>query len=323
MQIDSTRRALVAFAATLPFGLVHAQDDGMLRFVVPFAAGSTIDAIARLFANKLPEVSNRYKVVVVDNRVGAAGIIGTSFVAKAKPDGRTILIQANGLTTTPSVRDDLPYDLQKDLTPITLIGVAPYALVVPGNSPAKSLTDLFDQARQAKQPVTFGTSGSGSQSEFVIAQVAKTAKVEFLKVPFKGQADIMLAVMGGTVQLAMINMPSAVKQAHDGKVRILATMTDRRTAATPDVPTLAEAGVPGINEGAWYGLMTAAGTPQAIVEAMTKDFQAVLALPDVRNRLADLGIDVVGNTPAQFNERLSAELVRYKRIAKEENMKAD
>ena len=129
----------------------------MLRLVVPFAAGSTIDALARLIANKLPEVS-KHKVVVVDNRPGAAGILGTTFVAKAKPDGRTVLIQANGLTTTPAVRSDLPYDLQKHLAPPMLVGLAPYGLVVPGDSKSHTLAEAFSAARVSGQPIAFGTS---------------------------------------------------------------------------------------------------------------------------------------------------------------------
>lgn len=322
MRINPTRRALVALGAALPFGLARAQEDAVLRLVVPFAAGSTIDALARLIANKLPNVSS-HKVVVVDNRPGAAGILGTTFVAKAKPDGRTVLIQANGLTTTPAVRSDLPYDLQKNLTPLTLVGLAPYGLVVPGDSRFQTLGEVFSAARASGQPIAFGTSGPGSQSEFVLAQLAKAAKVDFLKVPFKGQADIMLAIMGGHVQMAMINMPSAIKQANDRKVKIIATLTDKRTSATPDVPTLTESAIPGINESAWYGLLTTAGTPAPVVDALSKDLLKVLALPDVRAKLTEFGVDVVASTPAQFSGRIAGELSRYQTIAREENIKAE
>lgn len=316
-----TRRAVLALAASAA-GAAPAQDEGVLRIVVPFAAGSTIDALARLIANRLPEVS-AHKVVVVDNRPGAAGLLGTAYVAKAKPDGRTIVIQANGLTTTPAVRDDLPYDLQKDLAPLTLLGLAPYGLVVPPDVKHATLKDFFDAARASRQPITFGTSGPGSQSEFVLAQLAKAARVDFLKVPFKGQADILLGVMGGHVQMAMINMPSAVKQARDRKVRILATLTDRRTTATPDVPTLAEAGVPGIEESAWYGLLTTGGTPAPVVNALSRDLLTILAQPDVRARLEEWGIDIVASSPARFAERMAAELSKYKRLAREQNIRAE
>ncbi len=186
-----------------------------------------------------------------------------------------------------------------------------------------SLAEVLDASRASKKPIAFGTSGPGSQSEFVLAQLSRATKAEFLKVPFKGQADIMLAVMGGHVQMAMINMPSAIQQARDGKVRILATLTDRRTAATPDVPTLSEAGIVGINESAWYGLLTTGGTAKAVAEALSRDLLAVLAMPDVRASLSNMGLEVVASTPTEFNERLSVELTKYKRLAIEENIKAE
>jgi len=291
-----------------------------VRIVGGFPPGGGTDIVARGVATRLTELWKQ--AVTVDNRPGAAGILGTSYVAKARPDGKTIVIQANGLTTTPAVRDDLPYDLQKELAPLTLLGLAPYGLVVPADSRTLSLKEMFDAARASKQPISFGTSGPGSQSEFVLAQIARAARVEFLKVPFKGQADIMLAVMGGHVQMAMINMPSAVKQARDRKVRILATLTDARTAATPEVPTLAEAGFSGIQESAWYGLLTTAGAPPGVPEALSRDLLNVLAQPDVRAKLVDLGIDIVAGTSAQFGERLGNELAKYKRLAREENIRA-
>ncbi len=314
---------MIAAAVTVSApGMVRAQNEGVMDIVVPFAAGSTIDVLARVIASKLPEVS-QHKYVIVENRSGAAGIVGTAHVARAKPDGNTILIQANGLTTTPAVRDDLPYDLQKDLVPLSLIGLAPYGIVVPANSPFHTLQEAFDSSKAKKEPIVFGTSGPGSQSDFVLAQIARLEKVNFQKIPYKGQGDILVAVMGSQVQMAMINMPSAIQQARKGIVRILATMTQRRTAATPDIPTLTEAGVPGLNESAWYGLLTTAGTPPAVVDALSKDLQQVFKQPDVRSKLDDLGIDTIASTPGPFKERLANELVRYKQLAKEENIKVE
>jgi len=320
------RRALLAGSAlaALPFTTRgQAPDaDAPLRIVVPFAAGSTIDALARLVAQKLPETS-AHKVILVDNRPGAAGILGTSFAAKSRPDGKTIVVQANGLTTTPAVRSDLPYDLQKDLAPLSFVGIAPYAFVAPADAKYASLKELFDWSRSTKQPIAFGTSGPGSQSEFVLAQVAKSANVEFLKVPFKGQGDIMLAVMGGQIQMAMINMPSAVRQYQDRRVKILATLTERRGSATPDVPTLTEAGFADINESAWYGFLSPAGTPTALLDELSRDITTVLIHPEVKSKLTDMGIDVVAGSRAEFGERLNVELARYRRIAKEENIKVE
>lgn len=302
----------------------HAQtssDGGPLRIVVPFAPGSTIDAIARLVASKLPEVSAQ-KVVIVDNRPGAAGILGTSFVAKGKPDGKTLLLQANGLTTAPSVRNDLPYDLMKDLAPVSFIGIAPYALVGPTSSSFSNIKELFASAISSGVPFSYGTTGPGSQEEFVIAQISRSAQLSYLKVPFKGQADTLLSVMGEQVQLATINLPSVLKQGGN-RVKIYATLTQQRHPETPHVPTLAEAGFPGIEESAWYGFLTAAGGAPQHNAQLTKDVSTVLALPEVQAKLSEMGLILQPASPAKFAERMTAELARYKQLAKDHNIRAE
>jgi len=318
--------ARLAFAAfvVLASTAVSAQqaDNTPLRIVVPFAAGSTIDAIARTVAQKLQETTTHH-TVIVDNRPGAAGIIGTGAVAKAKPDGKTILLQANGLSTMPAIRSDLPYDTLKELAPLTLVGYAPYAWIVPADSPFNSMKDLFDWSRSTRNPIMLGTSGNGSQSQFVAVQIEKAEKVSFTQVPFKGQADILLAVAGGQIQLAMMNLPSAIKQYKDRRIKMLSTMTDRRTAATPEIPTMAEAGFPAIKEAAWYGFLAPASTPAPVLDKLSKDLIAVLNAPDVRAKLTDLGLDVAATTAQRFGESMRSEIATYTRIAREENIKAE
>lgn len=312
--------ALVATLSTAAFG--QAADNAPLRIIVPFAAGSTIDAIARTVAQKLQETTTHH-TVIVDNRPGAAGIIGTGAVAKAKPDGKTILLQANGLSTMPAIRADLPYDTLKELAPLTLVGYAPYAWIVPADSPFNSMKELFDWARSTRGSIMLGTSGTGSQSQFVAVQLERAEKVSFTQVPFKGQADILLAVAGGQIQLAMMNLPSAIKQYKDKRIKILATMTDKRTSATPEIPTLAEAGIPSIREAAWYGFLAPSTTPAPLLDKLSKDLIAVLNAPDVRAKLGDLGLDVAATTPQRFGESMRAEIANYTRIAREENIKAE
>jgi tripartite-type tricarboxylate transporter receptor subunit TctC len=311
--------SIVGLACTAASG--QQADTTPLRIVVPFAAGSTIDAIARTVAQKLQETGT--PTVIVDNRPGAAGIIGTAAVAKAKPDGKTILLQAKGLSTMPAIRADLPYDTLKDLAPLTLVGYAPYAWIVPADSPHNTLKDLLDWSRATRNPIMLGTSGTGSQSQFVAVQIEKAEKVSFTQVPFKGQADILLAVAGSQIQLAMMNQPSAIKQYKDKRIKILATMTDRRTPATPEIPTLAEAGIPSIREAAWYGLLAPASTPAPVLDKLSRDLVAVLNSPDVKARLTDLGLDVAASGPQRFAEAMRAEIANYTRIAREENIKAE
>ena len=316
------RLALAALFATIATTATGQQADGTpLRIVVPFAAGSTIDAIARIVAQKLQETGTT--TVIVDNRPGAAGIIGTAAVAKAKPDGKTVLLQANGLATMPAIRADLPYDTLKELAPLTLVGYAPYAWVAPADAPYGSMKELFDWSRSTRTPVMLGTSGTGSQSQFVAVQVEKAEKVSFTQVPFKGQADIMLAVAGGQIQLAMLNLPSAVKQYKDRRIKMLATMTDRRTPATPEIPTMAEAGIPSIREAAWYGFLAPASTPAPLLDKLSKDLIAALNAPEVRAKLTDLGLDVAATSAQRFGESMRFEIANYTRIAREENIKAE
>jgi len=314
--------SLLGIAAAL--SVCHAPSalaDRPLRIVVPFSAGSTIDALARLVATTLPEVSD-YTAVIVENRSGAAGLIGTTTVVRSPPDGYTIVLQANGLTTTPAVRDDLPFDTVKDLAPITLVGTTPYAFIAPNSVRANTLGELFDQARESRQKITFGTSGLGSQSQFVLAQLGKRANVEFLEVPFRGQAEIMLGVMGDQVQLGMMNLPSAQQQMQDGRIKLLATMTKARTVSTPGVPTLQEAGLGALDEAAWYGFLAPADTPAPIVAALNKSITAALRRPQAQAKLVEMGIDVVLSSPEAFAARLKYEIAQYRKIAAEENLRA-
>lgn len=321
--MNVARLALVACLALVSTVVCGQQaDNAPLRIVVPFAAGSTIDAIARTVAQKLQETTQHH-TVIVDNRPGAAGIIGTGAVAKAKPDGKTILLQANGLSTMPAIRADLPYDTLKELAPLTLVGYAPYGWIVPADSPFNSMKDLFDWSRSTRNPIMLGTSGTGSQSQFVAVQIEKAEKVSFTQVPFKGQADILLAVAGGQIQLAMMNLPSAIKQYRDKRIKILSTMTDKRTLATPEIPTMGEAGFPSIKEAAWYGFLAPASTPAPLLDKLSKDLIAVLNAPDVRAKLTDLGLDVAATTPQRFGESMRSEIATYTRIAREENIKAE
>ncbi|OZI20316.1 hypothetical protein CAL26_22555 [Bordetella genomosp. 9] len=312
---------LLAAAALLALPGASALAEKPLRIVVPFSAGSTIDSLARLVAATLPEVSD-YKAVFVENRSGAAGIIGTNTVVRAQPDGYTLLLQANGLTTTPAVRDDLPFDTLKDLSPVILVGTTPYAFIAPASLPAVSLGELFDQARKSGQKISFGTSGLGSQSQFVLVQLAQRAKVEFLEVPFRGQAEIMLGVMGDQVQLGMMNLPSALQQMQDKRIKLLATITKARTPMTPAVPTVAESGLGDLEESAWYGFLAPANTPPAVIAALNKGIAATLRRPEAQAKLAEMGLDVVASSPEAFATKLKQETARYRAIADEQNLRA-
>ena len=317
---DRTRRFLLQAAPVLlglPSTLVHAQGAAQpLRVIVPFSAGATIDTVARLVTSKLPQQ------VIVDNRPGAGGILGTSFAAKAKPDGQTIVLVANNLSTNSAVRTDIPYDPEKDLAPITLVGYVPYAFVVPGDSKFNSLKELLAAAEASKQAINYGNIGVGSHGHFIGALIEEAAKVRLLQVPHKGQTEIMLAVMGGHLETGVVNLSIAVKQAKDKRVKILATLTENRTPFTPDVPTMKELGLP-IVENAWYGFLAPAGTPPNVVERLNRDITAALHSPDVVAKMGELGIDVAAAGPAKFAELIHNDLSKFKRVARVANIKAE
>lgn len=317
---DRARRRLLQAAAVL-LGLqttfAHAQAPAQpLRVIVPFSAGATIDTVARLVTSKMPQQ------VVVDNRPGAGGILGTSFAAKARPDGQTIVLVANNLSTNSAVRSDIPYDPEKDLVPITLVGYVPYAFVVPADSKFNSLRELLAAAEASKQPINYGNIGVGSHGHFIGALIEEATKVRLLQVPHKGQTEIMLAVMGGHLDTGVVNLSIAVKQAKDKRVKILATLTDNRTPFTPDVPTMKELGLP-IVENAWYGFLAPAGTPANVVERLNRDIAAALRNPEVAAKMAELGIDVAASGPAKFAELIHTDLSKFKRVARAANIKAE
>jgi tripartite-type tricarboxylate transporter receptor subunit TctC len=327
MSVPSTSRrgffSLLAVAAASCAFPAHAQPTSTehLRLVIPFAAGATIDGVGRLVASKYEDITKR--TVLVENKTGAGGILGTALAAKAHPDGNTIVLVANNFSTTPAIRSDLPFDAVKDFSPISLVGFVPYAIVVPADSPAGSVKDLFEAARSSKQAVSFGTLGVGSHGHFIGAQLEKTTGVPLMLVPYKGQTEMMTAVMGGHLQVAVLNLAIAVSQMQGKRVKVLATLTEKRHPLTPNIPTFSELGYGPLIENAWYGLLTAAGTPAPAVEALRRDIGAALNHPDVKAKLTEMGIVPAAEGHAKFAELIGAELAKYTRIAKEANIKAE
>ncbi|MGE0807983.1 MAG: Bug family tripartite tricarboxylate transporter substrate binding protein [Burkholderiaceae bacterium] len=308
--------ALLFGLCTAPAGAQQAASGQPLRIIVPFSAGATIDAVARLVASKLP-----YQTIV-DNRAGAGGILGTSAVAKAKPDGHTIVLVANNLSTNSAVRSDLPYDPEKDFAPVSLVGYVPYAFVVPGDSKFTSLKELFGAATGSSNPINYGHIGVGSHGHFIGAMLEESAKVRLTQVPYKGQTEIMMAVMGGHLETGIVNLSIAVKQLKEKRTKILATLTEERTSFTPDVPTMKELGLP-IVENAWYGFLAPAGTPPEIIETLNRDITASLRSPEVSAKMNDLGIQVIASSSQKFSEIIRDDLLKFRRIARAANIKAE
>ncbi len=278
-----------------------------VRMVVAFPAGGSVDILARLVSQ---ELSRRLgQPFVVDNRSGAGGNVGTEHVAKAAPDGTTLLMAGAGpIVTAPSLNRDLPYDPQRDLLPITLVALQPNMLIVHPALPVRSIAELIAYARANPGRLSYGTAGIGSSQHLAAEAFALRTGTRLLHVPYRGGAPALTDLMGGQVQLMFETIPTALQAVRGGQVRPLAVTTLRRSAAMPELPTIAESGLPGYEARAWLGLLGPAGLPAAIVEVLDRQVREVVDLPEVAARLGDLGLEIVPSTPAAFRGFLDREL---------------
>ncbi len=292
--------------ATFPSRPVH--------IVVPGAPGSGFDSIARLMAPGLSERLSR--PVVVENRAGAGTMIGNDYVAKAAPDGHTILMAASGLTILPALVRKIPYDVERDLVPITLVVSVPNMILVNASSPARSVADLIDLAKARPGQLQFASAGVGSNSHLTMQLFASMAGINLHHVPYKGATPGLTDLIGGHV--AMMSMPVADSMPHvrTGKVHALAVTSSKRVAAAPDVPTVSEAAVRGYESLNWFGLLAPAKTPPEIIERLRREAVAVLKEPSVRDRLIADNTEAVGNTPTEFAAFIKSQIAKWADVAK-------
>ena len=293
-----------------------------LRIIVPFAPGGATDLIARAVGQKLTDSLGQ--PVVVENRTGASGMIGADLVAKAPPDGYTLLMASTAeIAINPSLYPKMAYDPAKDLAPVTLAGITPLILVVNPTSPAKSVQDLVAQAKSKPGSVAFASAGTGSVQHLSGELLKTTTKVAMTHIPYKGAAPALVDVLGGQVTMFFSGMPPAMPHVKSGKLRAIAVTTPKRSSAAPDVPTMSEAGIPGFDISNWFGVFAPAGTPEEILNKLNAEIVKALNLPDVKERLASQGAEVVGNSRADFQKFIAAEMAKYSKLVKESGAKAD
>jgi tripartite-type tricarboxylate transporter receptor subunit TctC len=293
-----------------------------LRMVVPLAPGSTADIVSRTVAIELAKSLGQ--PVVVENKPGAGGNIGSDFVAKAKPDGYTILggtISSHAINA--SMYPNMPYDPIKNFEPITVLGQAPLILVVPAESPYKTVKDLLDAARAKPGALSFASAGNGTSPHLAGELLKSSAKVQATHVPYKGSGPAVTDLLAGHVQFMFDTALIVGGHVKAGKLRALAVTSSKRTSLFPEVPTLAEAGVPGYEIGSWQAVYAPAGTPRPIVERLNAEIVKALKSPDVAERFAGLGMEPVANTSAQMAEFNKAEVAKWAKIVKEANIKAE
>jgi tripartite-type tricarboxylate transporter receptor subunit TctC len=311
--------ALLAFAS-----LARAEDypSKPIRFVVPYPAGGPLDTVARLLGQKVSE--SLKQPVIVDNRPGAGGNIGADFVAKSAPDGYTILMGAVAThAINPTLYGHIPYDPVADFIPITQVASTPNVLVVNPSVPAKDVREFVAYAKANPGKLNFGSGSTGSAGHLAGELFKTMAGVDMTHVPYKGAGPAMQDLVAGQIQLMFDNLASSLGQIRAGKVRPLAVTTAKRTSLAPELPTIAESGLPGFDINTWFGVFAPARTPQPVVDRLYTEFTRALAMPDVRQKMVDLGAEPVGNKPAEFAAYIRSEKDRYARVIKASGAKVD
>lgn len=283
-----------------------------VRLIVPSGAGGVTDILARILAERMRAPLGQQ--VVVDNRPGAGGIVGTDIVAKATPDGHTLLMAFPSHAVNPSLHRKLPYDSVKDFEPVTLVSRVSQVLLVHPSTPARTVKDLIALARTTPGQLNFGSVGKGSLGHLSAELFASRAGVELVHVAYKGAPQILTALLSGEVRI-YFNVPiSALSQIRSGKVRALGVSTSQRLAALPEVPTIAESGLPGYESTGWNGILAPAKTPPATIERLHREVFAVLNLPEVRTQLETQAIEPAGTAPATFARVLSEDVAKWAEV---------
>ena len=296
--------------------------DRPVRIIVPFPAGGPADALARIVGERLAQSLG--KPFVIENKAGAGGNIGMEQGARAAPDGYTLTLAPVGnLTVAPALYAKLPYDPVKDFAPITVLAVVPNVLIVHPSVPAKTVAELVALAKAKPGSLNYASPGNGSIPHLAAELFKRVAGVDVVHVPFNGVAPATNAVLSGEVQMFFAQSSSALPQWRAGKVVALGVATRKRFASAPELPTIAEQGFPDFEATSWYGLVAPAGTPSSIVERLHGEIVRALALPEVRERIAGLGAETVGNSPSEFAAMQKAEAARWIKIAREANIHAD
>jgi tripartite-type tricarboxylate transporter receptor subunit TctC len=293
-----------------------------IRIIVTFPPGGPTDIIARVVGQKLVEAWGQ--PVVVDNRSGAGGNIGTDLAAKSAPDGYTLLLSNFGpLAISPFVYSKLPYDPVKDLAPITLAATAWFFVVTNPSSPLTSIKELIAQAKANPDKITYASAGNASPSHLAAALFQSSTGVRLTHVPYKGGAPSVGAVIAGEVQMAIESPPPIVPQVKAGKLRALGAARATRSPLLPDVPTVSEAGLPGFEVGSWYGFHAPAGTPKPIIDKLHAEMVKAMKTPELREKFSNVGAETIANTPAEYGAFVQAELKKWSKVVQATGVKID
>ncbi len=292
-----------------------------VRLIVPFAPGGGTDIIARLVAQELTQTWGQ--TVVVDNRGGSGGIIGTNLAVKSTPDGYTMVLCSLGVSYAPALYSKLPYNTEKDLLPASLVATQPFVYVVTPSLGVNSMKDLIALARSKPGQIRYGSGGAGGSSHLGTELLRTMTGIELVHVPYKGTGPALTAMLAGEIQVQLIGISSVVPHMKTGRMRALAVSGAKRSAAAPEVPTVAESGVAGYAFDVWYGMLFPAGTPRAIVGKVNADINRVLKSAALGQRFAAVGLEPSGNSAEEFAKMLRAEIAKWRKVVREAKIKVE
>jgi len=314
-------RLLVLLAGVFFSSVLFGQSypNKSLRIIVPFAPGGSTDIFARLVAEKLAAAFS--EAVVVENRAGASGNIGAEAVAKSPPDGYTLLMATTGvMAINNALFKNMAYDAARDFEPVIFIASITNVLSVPNDLPAKSVAELIALAKKEPGKLTFASSGAGSSTHLSAELFKSMAGIDVVHIPFKGSGQALIDVVAGRVSMIFDNMPSALPHIKGGKLRALGVTGSKRSGALPEVPTIAEAGVPGYESLSWSGFAVPAGTPREIVQRLNRETAVILLAPDMRQKLAEQGAEAIGGPPETFAVHVRRERDKWSKLVRERNI---
>ncbi|HET7729273.1 MAG TPA: tripartite tricarboxylate transporter substrate binding protein [Usitatibacter sp.] len=292
-----------------------------IRIVVPYPPGGFNDTLGRTLAAKFTEAWGQ--PAVVENKPGGNTLIGNDFVAKAAPDGYTLLVVAFPFSVVPSLFKTMPYDTVRDFAPVILAATSPNLLVVHPSLPVNTVGELIAMAKAKPGALSYASTGNGSSNHISMELFKSLAGVNIVHIPYKGSGPAVSDLLGGQVQLMFDNTPNVLPHVKAGKLRALGSSGTRRSPLTPDVPTVAEAGVAGYEVMVWFGVVAPAGTPREVIAKLNGEITRILALPDVRERFLAQGVEPVGSTPEQFGEHIRAQMAKWRKVVEDAGVKAE
>jgi tripartite-type tricarboxylate transporter receptor subunit TctC len=317
--IPFMRLLALVFALAVTAAKAETYPARPIRLIVPFAAGGTVDIIARILATKLSAITGSH--VVVDNQGGAGGVVGTHMTVRAPGDGYTLLIHSGSIAYDPSLHAKLPYDTAKDLAPVAMIGITPNLLVVTPSFPARSAGDLIRMAHEKPGDITYATGGFGSSSHLAVALFSFLSGAKFTHVPYKGAGPALADVVAGHVDFTVATMPAAIQQLRSNSVRALGISSLKRSPELPDVPTVAETGLPGYEYIAWFGAFAPGTTRPELVARISALVREAVDSPDTRDRLRIQGVETQIQSPDEFRAKVRAEIERWAPVIEKSGIK--